>query len=206
MPVAICPHCGTEQDVDFADCGQAVECTECHAAFTMPLPVIRPVKRLLPKRRRRNRDVIDEHSSPKDLILHAKSECRNAADGLFILGALAVFFGSVYAVAAGIAVFGGPDCEPYTFVTPNELAIFYFGYGLYALLIGAFQCYAARQMLQAKQYSICVVACVVSLIPGFAPCYLTLFFGVMGLMKLRDPWVRKGFAANRPGYDPDAPA
>lgn len=203
MPVTICPHYGTEQDVDFADSGHAVECRACHTAFTMPLPVAGPVKR---PRRPRLPSILNDDTPPGDLIRHAESECRNAADGLFILGSIALYLGVVFAVAAGIALFGGPDCEAYTFAKADAQGAFFFGYGLYALVIGAFQCYAAKQMRRGKQYAICVIACVVSLIPGFAPCYISLFFGIMGLVKLRDPWVRKGFAANRPGFDPDAPA
>lgn len=208
MPGAVCPHCGTELEVDFADCGREVECTACHTAFTMPLPVVRPVKRPLQnRRRRRRRDDIDEHSSPEELIDHAKCECSGPANSLLATGAITVFFGLGASVFGGMPAFGGPVCgRPLSGLSDEQTAVFFFFYGLYAILVGAYQCYAARQMQRARQYSICVFACVMALIPGVGPVIFGTLFGYLGLQKLRDPWVKKGFAANCPGYDPDAPA
>ena len=73
-------------------------------------------------------------------------------------------------------------------------------------MIGAIQVYASQQMPRAKHYQLCVVACIISVIPGVGPCLLGIPAGLMALKVLRDPWVRKGFAANRPGFDPDDPA
>lgn len=81
------------------------------------------------------------------------------------------------------------------------------GYGLYSVLVGGFWVYAGLQFKEAKQYGLCLVACVTVLIPGVSPCCLLgLIFGIMGLTKLNNARVKKGFQANRPGYDPDTPA
>ena len=64
---------------------------------------------------------------------------------------------------------------------------------------------AGKQMMEAKQYGLCLVACVMVLIPGVSPCcVIGLFFGITGITRLNDPRVKRGFAANRPGFDPDA--
>jgi hypothetical protein len=78
------------------------------------------------------------------------------------------------------------------------------GYGVYSILMGGFLVYAGIQMREAKQYALSMIACVVALIPGVSPCCLLgLIFGIMGISKLNEARVKRGFEANRTGYDPD---
>jgi hypothetical protein len=202
VPVAICPHCGTELDVDFADCGQTVECPKCRAAFTPPLPVVRPVKR---PRRLRSPSVLNDDTPPRVLIRHAKFECRDSANGLWWVGLFALS-GGIGAVCKGVQAFQDGEAFSWLGLSKEQFPIVCVATGLYTVLVGVFQIYASQQMLQAKHYQLCVVACVMSVIPGVGPCLLGIPAGLIGLMKLRDPWVKKGFAANRPGFDPDDPA
>lgn len=193
MPVTVCPHCGVDVDLNAEDGGEPVECPACHSVFTAPLPIARPVKRL----RHRMRSSRNYYDSAEYLIHHAKSECNVPASGLIAIGALSVFNG------LGTAVGGGLAGKPAFGIPANWMPALYLGYGLYMAAAGAFQIYAGRQMRGAKQYGLCLIACITAVIPGVSPCVIGFVFGIMGLIKLRDPWVKKGFAANRPGFDPD---
>ncbi len=279
MPVAPCPQCAAELDLDADDVGQLVECPACRAQFTAapppapppppePPPAVEPAPdtrviacpecgeritvavddlghRLVcplcdrpfltppplhtadeppwrsaggpPPRRSayddHRRDPYDDYNdrghrrrswpyrehdeSPKALVRDAQTECTGPGTGLIVVGSLSILMGLV---RAGSMLFwvadGTADAETYLWI----------GYGVYSLAAGAFWVYAGIQLQQAKLYGVCLVACVTVLIPGVSPCcVLGVIFGIMGLTKLNDPRVKKGFAANRPGYDPDAP-
>ena len=256
MPVAVCPHCTAELDLDADDLGQLVECPACQKQFTAgPPPAPEPpppeppppadtrvivcpecrepvtvaVEDLghslrcplcarqfhtnppltpaddtppwraadVPPGRQREWPYIVRTDTPKALVRDAKTECTAAATGLIIVGAMTVLVGLVRAGSTLWMV--GEFDEPGTYL--------WLGYGLYSVLVGGFWVYAGLQFKEAKQYGLCLVACVTVLIPGVSPCcVLGLIFGIMGLVKLNDSRVKKGFQANRPGYDPDTPA
>lgn len=181
MPATLCPHCGAKTEV--ADGWQAVACPVCYTAF------------------RPNDE--GEANSSEDLIEYARSECRDPASLLSILGVLTALLGFIAVLIAVMRVFRWLNAPTAMGLSSDVGIIVYIAVGLSVILSGGFQAYAARLMHRAEHYPICVIACVVAL---FNPCCVGILLGINGLNRLRDPWVRKGFAVNRPGYDPDDPA
>ena len=226
LPVVVCPHCRTELDLDAEDVGRLVECPACDKQFTAdpphdPEPPAEdeppwrkaggPPPRTSryddhrrgqyddytdPVRRRRQWPYRDHDDSPAALIRYAQDECNGPASGLMVVGMLTLLAG----VGRLILSFTGVN-------NAGDPTYFLIGFSVYSVVVGAFWVYAGLQMKEAKQYGLCLVACVMVLIPGVSPCcVIGLFFGIAGVNKLNDPRVKRGFAANRPGYDPDTPA
>jgi hypothetical protein len=203
LPTAVCPHCRTELDLDADDAGRLVECPACEQQFTAdpPPPAVEPPWRRAgdpddtDRPRRRQWPFRDFDESADGLVRYAQDQCNGAGCGLVVVGALTLVAGlgrMILSLSAGNNAGGGP--------TPLLL-----GVGVYSVLVGAFWMYAGKQMMAAKQYGLCLVACVMVLIPGVSPCcVIGLFFGISGISRLNDPRVKRGFAANRPGFDPDA--
>lgn len=214
-----CPACGEPVTVAAEDLGHSLRCPLCAVRFPAPPPPDDPPWRPAhgpPPRRGgssdRRRDQYDDYNdrtrrerewpyrehgeSPQELVRNAKTQCTAAGTGLIFVGSLSVLMGLVRAGGMLFWIVDG---------TADTWIYLHFGYGLYSLLVGGFWVYAGRQLQQAKHYGLCLVACGTILIPGVSPCCLLgLVFGIMGLVKLNAPDVKAGFAANRPGYDPDA--
>lgn len=126
-------------------------------------------------------------------VRDAVAACAAPGIGLMFLGGATALGGLAQAVAALFLQFveGPPDDQLYLLL----------GYGLYSLAVGGFWVYAGWQLKRAKQYGLCVVACATALVPGlYLCCPLNLVFGLLGLRRLTDPRVKRGFEANRPGY------
>lgn len=155
--------------------------------------------------RRRRRSLAyrrDEDESPRSLIRYAKAECSASAVGLIVVGALTILFGALRLVLVGGVLATGATDEDEQLAMAVGIAV-----GVYSLVMGAFVVYAGSRMREAKNYPLCMIGCVLVLIPGISPCcILGLVFGIMGITKLNDGRVKRGFEANRPGYDPDAAA
>lgn len=205
MPVAVCPHCRAELDLDAEDVGALVECPACNRTFTADPPSPPPVpppqpSDIPPWQRPREREpgrsrrtlVEREPDSPQEQIAYARSECDGPGAGLMVIGVLTVLSG-LFEVAAAIRLDGSAP--------PLQML----GYGVYSVLAGAFWVYAGTQMKAVKQYGVCLIGCVSVIVPGVSPCcMLGVVFGIMGVSKLNDRRVKLGFAANRPDFDPDA--
>lgn len=201
MPVAVCPHCRAELDLDAEDVGALVECPACNRTFTADPPPPTPPADVPPWQRPREREpgcsrrtLADRDlDSPQEQIDYAKSECESPGNGLRVIGMLTVVSG-LFEVVMVAGRFDG-----------NSGTLQMLGYGVYSVLTGAFWVYAGVQMQAVKQYGVCLIGCVSVIIPGVSPCcMLGVIFGLMGVSKLNDRRVKLGFAANRPDLDPDA--
>lgn len=205
MPVVVCPHCRTELDLDAEDVGRLVECPACDKQFTAdPPPAVEdeppwrktadPENADTHRPRRRPWPFRDFEESPAGLVRYAQDQCNGAGCGLVVVGALTLLagLGRIF-----LTVIAGNNASG-----PTPLLL---GIAVYSVFVGAFWMYAGKQMMEAKQYGLCLVACVMVIIPGVSPCcVIGLFFGISGIARLNDPRVKDGFAANRPGFDPDA--
>lgn len=291
MPVAVCPHCRAELDLDTEDIGALVECPACQTQFTAvtgpisasPLPPSEPESGMAPpvpppttpgtrviacpecgeqvtvmaedlghtlrcplcaRRFRAPREPSAEHTAdppwrnavgppprrasdydsrrreqyddyndrarrrrlwpyrehddtPQELVRYAKTECAAPSTGLIVVGVLTVLVGMWRAVSTFWMLDEFADSGLYLLL----------GYGLYSVLVGGFWIFAGIQMKEAKLFGLSMIACITVIIPGVSPCcILGLIFGTMGISKLNDPRVKRGFQANQPGFDPDAPA
>lgn len=156
-----------------------------------------------PRRRRRSRY---DDDSPDELVANAKRECAASGVGMiiiacwgFVFGLLgialyAAIIGGAFPVGGGPAGGGMPEWQMYFNMAVCVLQLFTSGFLLYGGL----------QMRQAKQYGLCMVALIISMVPYFSPCcILGLIFGIMGLVKLSDTRVKRGFDANKPDYQGD---
>ncbi len=158
-----------------------------------------------PRRRRRSRY---DDDSPDELIADAKRECSAAGVGLIIIacwGFLNGLFSLVLygAILGGAVGNGGGFWAAFANVPEWQLWL-NLGIGLLHLFTSAFLLYAGTQIRQGKQYGVCLIACVIAIVPGFSPCCLLgLIFGIMGLVKLNEPRVKRGFDANKPDYQGD---
>lgn len=157
-----------------------------------------------PRRRRRSR--YDDDDTPDDLIAYAKRECSAAGVGIIVIGVLTVLVGLLRIAAGALGGVGGAGGGGAGAGGPDEglMMVIMIGYGVYSLVMGGFLVYAGTRMREAKNYGLCMIACVLSLIPGLSPCcILGLVFGIMGVTKLNDSRVKRGFEANKPEYDGD---
>lgn len=179
MPATVCPHCGVEVDLDAADAGEPVECPGCHDTFTAPLQIARRARR--PSR---STKLVD--APPKESTTRARRECRASAFGLF--------------VAAGLTVLGSWALLVGARFDPLLMSIF----AIYNAMAVAVMVFGGVQMMRLRQYGMCVAACLVAFTPFTNACFpVSIGAGVFGLITLLSPWVRRGFAANRPDFDPD---
>lgn len=220
--VIACTECGERVTVMVEDLGHTLRCPMCARRFRAPRePSAEPPWRSAagpPPRRAsdydsRRREQYDDYNdrarrrrlwpyrehddNPRELVRYAMTECAAPSTGLIVVGVLTVLIGLWRAVSM-FWVFDEPvDSGLYLLL----------GYGLYSVLVGGFWVFAGIQMKEAKMYGLSMIACITVLIPGVSPCcVLGIVFGVMGISKLNDPRVKRGFQANRPGFDPDAPA
>lgn len=156
-----------------------------------------------PRRRRRSR-YDDDCDSPEDLIAFAKRECGTAGVGQIIIGVYGLAASILMIVLYATILSGafGDDLGP---GAPTEAEMWVnLGVCILQLFVSGFLLYAGIQLRQAKQHGVCMIACVLSIIPGFSPCcILGLVFGIMGITKLNDHRVKQGFEANKPGYTSD---
>lgn len=197
MPI-VCQRCGDDAGLSVGEGGKAAECLACQNRFAASLPVARPVHRSGQRPPAHDR-------ANEELIRHAKTECTVAGGGLIALGALSVFTGLGVAISGWMFVSGGSASgQALPGLSHTQTGFLYLTGGLYGMAAAVFQMYAGRQMQLAKQYGLCLIACVLAVVPGVSfTCVVGLIFGGMGLLKLTNPQVRQGFAANRPDYDPD---
>jgi len=148
-------------------------------------------------RRRRSWPYRDHDDHPRELVRYAKVECASPGTGLIVVGVLTILMGLWQTVSSFQMFDDFTDSGPYLSL----------GYAVYSILTGGFWIFAGIQMKDAKLYGLSMVACVTVIIPGVSPCcVLGLIFGIMGITKLNDPRVKRGFQANRPGFDPDTAA
>lgn len=183
MPATVCPHCGVEIDLGAADVSQIVECPACEQQF--PAATEPPAHSESPA----------DDEPAEVLIRYARQQCEGTVVGLLVIGTITVMIG----LCVVIEFF-------YQFGNISGRDIWPSVYGLYMLCTGGFWVYAGLQMKEAKQYGVCLMACA-TLLPALNPCcILGPIFGAMGLGRLNDPRVRRGFAANRPNYDQDVAA
>jgi len=156
-----------------------------------------------PRGRRRRR--YDDDDTPEDLVRYAQRECGATGVGLMIIAVLGFLGGVLGLVVYGMMIGGAfpNDAGPGGGV-PEWQIYFNMAVCVVQLFVGAFLLYAGMQIRQAKQYGMCLVACIICMVPYFSPCcILGLVFGIMGIVKLSDARVKKGFEANKPEYQGD---
>ncbi len=225
--VVTCPECNGKVSVLDADLGHDMRCPLCDKVFTATLAALPPRATRRddddddrPRRRRRARSDDDEYDrprrrrsrydddSPGELISYAKRECSAPGVGLIIIACWGflnglfslVFYGAILGGAVGN---GGGFWAAFANVPEWQLWL-NMGIGLSHLFTSGFLLYAGTQIRQAKQSGVCLIACTICMIPYFSPCCLLgLIFGIIGLVKLNEPRVRRGFDANRPDYQGD---
>lgn len=157
-----------------------------------------------PRGRRRRR--YDDDDTPEDLVRYAQRECSASGIGIIIVGVITLLLGLLRLVIGAVGLGVGAGAGPGAAAGPDpELAMgINLAYGVYSLVVGAFWVYAGMQLKAAKMYGACLTACIMALIPGVSPCcILGLVFGIMGIVKLSDARVKKGFEANKPEYQGD---
>jgi uncharacterized C2H2 Zn-finger protein len=159
-----------------------------------------------PRRRRRRPSRYDddyEDNSPEGLIAHAKRECGAAGIGLIVIAVLGLLGGVLGVVLYGAVLggaFGGGGGGGFGNMSPEEVWV-NMGMSVLQLFVSGFLLYAGIQLREVKQYGMCMIALVMAMVPGFSPCCLLgLVFGIIGITKLNDPRVKRGFEANRAGY------
>lgn len=225
--VVTCPRCQGKVGVAKEDLGHDLRCPLCDRVFTAggedrpsrrdddrPPPWRRDGEpgRMprydddeydRPRRRRRSRYDNDD-DSPEDLIAYAKRECSGAGTGLIVIGVLGLVV-CILAIAFVIAVLSGAFGDDMGPAAKTDVELWInLGSCVLQLFVSGFLVYAGMQLREAKQYGVCMIASVISLIPGFSPCCLLgLIFGIMGITKLNDSRVKRGFEANKPGYTGD---
>jgi hypothetical protein len=147
--------------------------------------------------RRQIRQLRESHYSAEDLVNHAVHQVGVPALGLLYLGVFNAAAG-LFAVGFGVLALVIPRM--------NAPPLVWIAIGVYLLASGVLTFVAGLWMQRAKLYPLCVMGCVLA-ISGAGPWWIIgVPVGVYGLIVLCRPRVRQGFAANRPGYDPDAPA
>jgi predicted Zn finger-like uncharacterized protein len=159
-----------------------------------------------PRGRRRRR--YDDDDTPEDLVRYAQRECSASGIGLIVIACLGFLGGLLILVMYGIILAGGlPGIRGGAGGGGgiDDAQIFLnMGMGVLQLVVSAFLLYAGAQLRQAKQYAMGMVACIICMVPYFSPCCLLgLVFGIMGIVKLSDARVKKGFEANKPEYQGD---
>ncbi len=223
--VVTCPECNGKVGVLEADLGHDMRCPLCDKVFTATLGGLPPRaprrdddedpswrrSRSGDSRRSSRYDDKDEYDrprrrrsrydddSPGELVANAKRECSASGIGIIIIGVITILTGllrfGIGVVGAGVGAGAGDE---------GVMMVINLAYGVYSLVVGAFWVYAGIQLKEAKMYGLCMVGCVMALIPGVSPCcILGLIFGIMGIVKLNDSRVKRGFDANKPDYQGD---
>ncbi len=209
----ICQHCEGAISVNEEDLGHPIECPLCSKVFVPRGAGSNYDEDFRPRRKRRRTRYRDDYDDEDDdPVGYAIREISASAVGIMVCGWIGVglcvlrLFFIVFAVGflmpggpggfgGGGAAAGPQEWEIALGIVGNIMGIFY----------GGFAIFAGSQMRKAKNYGLSLTVCIVSLIPGLNPCcILGLIFGIMGLVKLNESRVKKGFQMNRPDFDPDA--
>ena len=214
----ICQHCDGAISVNEEDLGHPIECPLCSKVFVARGAGSSYVGAskyddddYRPRRKRRRSRYRDDDEDDDDPVGHAIREVNASAVGIIVCGWISVVICVVRLVfvvfAIGVLMPGGPggfgagggagvgsEIQLVIAIVSNIMGVFY----------GGFAIFAGSQMRKAKNYGLSMTICIISLVPVLNPCcILGLIFGIMGLVKLNETRVKKGFQMNRPGFDPD---
>lgn len=190
--VVHCRHCDGKVSVLAADLGYEMECPLCGRGF-----VARGEReggwrpRHDDRDDRRSRFDDDEWDDDRDLIEFAKRECSAAGTGLQVVGWLGGIFSLIL---LPIQIFAAIDDGTEAWAIPLFVGLF-----LFQAVMSILQIVGGRHMKQAKSWGLCLTACISALLSG---C-IGLVFGIMGIVKLSNQRVKRGFQLNNPNYDPD---
>jgi ribosomal protein S27AE len=135
----------------------------------------------------------DEWEDDRDLVEFAKRECSAAGTGLQVVGWLGLVMSPLQLLQMFMM---GPGPAEAAWLVGLFLGVF-----LFIVVLSILQIVGGRQMKQAKSWGLCLAACISGLLSG--PFCLGLVFGIMGIVKLSNQRVKRGFQLNNPNYDPD---
>lgn len=194
--VVRCRHCDGKVTVLTADLGHEMECPLCDRPFVARGEGESGWRPRYDDRddRRSRYDDDDEWDDDRDLIEYAKRECSAAGTGLQVVGWLGLVMSPLQLLQM-VMVGNGPADEAW-------LVGLFLGAFLFIVVLSILQIVGGRHMKQAKSWGLCLAACISGLLSG--PFCLGLVFGIMGIVKLSNQRVKRGFQLNNPHYDPDS--
>jgi uncharacterized CHY-type Zn-finger protein len=190
--VVRCDHCDGKVTVLEDDLGHRVECPLCHTLFRA-----RTARAGRDRERPRYdpRWDEDDYEDRQYLIERAKRECRTAANALQIIGWIQLVLSPL-----GFFILLDGNAEV-------ALVVMFISFSVFGLLLSVVQIVGGRQMAQAKNWGLSLIACIFGIAVGLL-CGLLgivgMVFGAMGIAKLCDKRVKRGFQLNNPNYDPDS--
>jgi DNA-directed RNA polymerase subunit RPC12/RpoP len=206
--VGRCDRCSREVAVLADDLGHNVECPWCRAVFIPPrrpessrrkdntkLPRYDDEEYETERWRRQRYDEDDEDDDSRSyLIKYAKRECEAPGTGLQVVGWLGIVCApfQLLQLALPAAPGGQPGWFPYIIGSAV----------VYQVVMSILQIMGGGMMKQAKSWGLSLTACITALLSG--PCFLGLIFGIMGIVKLSNRQVRRGFRMNASQYDQEA--
>jgi uncharacterized protein YbaR (Trm112 family) len=204
--VVRCRRCDGQVTVSTADLGQEVTCPLCNRWFVAReegegrwLPRYDGGGRDRDDRPRRRSRYADEWDDDRDLVEFAKRECNAAGIGLMVTGWIGLALSPLLILVVVLDAGGGKD--------EAVLIAVFGGFFLFQVVVSILQIVGGRQMRHAKSWGLGMTACISGL-GSFLLCgvlgVLGLVFGIIGIVKLNNQRVKRGFQLNNPHYDPDS--
>lgn len=198
--VVRCRHCDGRVTVSTADLGHEMECPLCDRPFVARGEGESGWRPRYDDRgdRRRSR-YADEWDDDRDLVEFAKRECNAAGIGLMVTGWIGLALSPLLILFVVMDAGGGKD--------EAVLIAVFGGFFLFQVVVSILQIVGGRQMRHAKSWGLGMTACISGL-GSFLLCgvlgVLGLVFGIIGIVKLNNQRVKRGFQLNNPHYDPDS--
>jgi hypothetical protein len=215
-----------------ADVGHKVECPLCQAVFlatarTWKKPSRRSrrdeddeyddddERNLSVRELRKLRQEEQDEFNPKRMLRNAKADLGSTAGAIHVLGWIDLICG-ILSVILGIILLivmlnnttpgpGGAMASAWTYMNLFP--------GIGGVLLGALKITGGSAMKTMKNRNLAVLSCWASLLPlnlgtcisflMFPTYFVSLVFGIMGLIALNKPSVKKAFEFNKPDGDMD---
>lgn len=200
--VVRCRHCDGKVAVLAADLGHEMECPLCGRGFVARGERESGWRPRYDRRDRdddrddRHRDRYDDEWDDRKLVEFAKRECNAAGIGLMVTGWLGMALAPLWLVAAALELSDNTGIG----------AVLFGGFFLFQAVVCILQIVGGRQMRHAKSWGLGMTACVSGIL-SFLMCgvagVIGLVFGIIGITKLNNQRVKRGFQLNNPNYDPD---
>lgn len=127
-----------------------------------------------------------------------KERVKGPAIGLIAAGAIGALGGVVnflWSLIAGVDPLAQMDPDLQLQVSRSALLLIQGVFLLFDLAVCGFLVYAGMQMLQLRQWIVCVIACFAAMVPCFGCCCIGLPFGVWGLVLLLNDEVKQAFTS-----------